>query len=73
MVVAATFLLGACSASKSTTAQNTIGPVCGMKVEISEAFSRRYDGKKYYFDKYACAETFKMTPEKYVNKNSDAK
>ena len=41
--------------------------VCGMKVEVSEAYTLNYKGNKYYFDNYDCKQIFKMNPEKFIN------
>lgn len=43
--------------------------VCGMKVDVTEAYEWKYKGEKYYFDTYNCKEAFKMNPEKFLTKN----
>jgi YHS domain-containing protein len=49
------------------TPQYVIDPVCGMKVDKSEAYRYKYQGATYYFDNYNCKQSFKMTPEKFLN------
>ena len=51
----------------SATPKFEIDPVCGMKVDKSEAYTYKYNDKKYYFDNYNCKEAFKMNPEKFIN------
>lgn len=48
-----------------------IDPVCEMKVDKTEAYTCKYKDKKYYFDTYTCKETFKMNPEKFLEKKCD--
>lgn len=49
-------------------------PVCGMKVDKSEAYVYKYEGVKYYFDSYNCKSVFKMSPKSYTtNKCADSK
>lgn len=45
-----------------------VDPVCGMSVKVADAYSYKYKGKKYYFDNYSCKQSFKMNPEKFINK-----
>lgn len=45
-------------------------PVCGMRVDLSEAYCWKYKRSKYYFDSYNCKEAFKMNPEKFISKNT---
>lgn len=70
MVVLMTITLNGYSVFKSTPTQTLICPVCNMQFEKSEAYKRSYDGKKYYFDIYTCAESFKMNPKNYLGKKS---
>jgi YHS domain-containing protein len=59
-------IIASCASTKSVTDQPIIDPVCGMKVNKSESFDWKYDGKKYYFDSYDCREAFKSDPKKYL-------
>ena len=62
-------LISSCASLKGNSASdNKIDPVCGMKVDKSDAFHYKYEGKTYYFDKYECKETFKMNPQKFIVK-----
>lgn len=59
-------MTASCSVFKNTSVpEMKTDPVCGMQVAKSEAYHYKYEGKTYYFDKYNCKETFKMTPKKY--------
>jgi Cu+-exporting ATPase len=45
----------------------TIDPVCGMKVrEKKAAATAEYEGERYYFCSLGCQEAFLEDPEKYV-------
>lgn len=42
-------------------------PVCGMKINKSDAVaSAEHNGKTYYFCSQDCANSFKESPEDYV-------
>jgi YHS domain-containing protein len=67
-------MLGACTVLKNGPSEYAIDPVCNMKTEKSEAYKWKYEGEKYYFDSYACKESFKMSPKKFLeNKCADLK
>jgi YHS domain-containing protein len=67
-------MLVACAIFKSGPPEYAIDLVCNMKVQKSEAYTWKYEGKRYYFDTYTCKESFKMNPKKFVeNKCTDAK
>lgn len=55
------YLVNQCTSDMTTT-----DPICGMKVNKSESYDLKYNGKNYYFDSYECKETFKMNPDKFV-------
>ena len=61
-------VLTSCTVFKSSSKnpEYVIDIVCGMKVDITEAYTYKYNGAKYYFDNYNCKETFKMNPEKFL-------
>lgn len=60
-------VLTSCGAFKDgKSPKYAIDPVCGMKADLSEAYSCKYKGVKYFFDSYHCKETFKMNPAKFV-------
>ena len=44
----------------------TVDPVCGMQVDPASALSIRYGGETYHFCEYACADTFREDPERWV-------
>ena len=49
-------------------------PVCGMKVDKSEAYLYQFNGTEYYFDNYNCKQAFRMDPNRYLeNKCTDGK
>ena len=51
-----------------------VDPVCGKKVDKTEAYEWKYNDTKYYFETYNCKETFKMNPEKFLkNKCTEVK
>ena len=56
-----------CSTLNSSKTEYAVDLVCGMKVDKSEAYTYKYNKVTYYFDQYACKETFKMNPEKFIN------
>ena len=65
--IALVAMITSCAAQKgNSTSDNKTDPVCGMKVTKSNAYHYKYEGTTYYFDKYECKETFKMTPIKYI-------
>jgi len=41
--------------------------VCGMKINMDEAYTWKYKDKKYYFNSYNCKTSFKINPEKFIN------
>ena len=57
-----------CTLSKGSikNPEYVIDLVCGMKVDKSEAYTYKYENKKYFFDSYNCKQTFKMNPKKYL-------
>ena len=62
------FFLSSCKSLKGTSLvpQYETDLVCGMKVGKSEAYTYKYENKKYFFDSYNCKQTFKMNPKKYL-------
>jgi len=69
LVIASIALITSCSVFKnSSTPDMKIDPVCGMHIAKSEAYHVKYEGKKYYFDKSSCKQTFMMTPSKFIVK-----
>lgn len=60
-----------CKVQQNTAVVSTpSGPtdlVCGMKVDKSEAYTSKYNGKIYYFDSYNCKQSFIMNPDKFIN------
>lgn len=45
-----------------------IDPVCGMSVEIADAYySYEYDGQTYYFCAASCLQSFADNPERYLD------
>jgi hypothetical protein len=53
--IALVSIFSSCGVFKSdSVTQYEIDPVCGMKVDKSEAFSYKYNGKTYFFDKNNC-------------------
>ena len=66
-------LIGNLIKSKSFASQNeriAIDPVCGMNVEMKGATKAEYGGKVYYFCCSHCQQTFKNSPEEYVEVHS---
>ena len=57
------------SISSAVSAQVTIDPVCGMKVNLAESYDYKYNGKKYSFDTQDCKNVFKINPEKYIQQS----
>ena len=47
--------------------EKPIDLVCGMKVDKSEGYISKFNGKEYYFDKVECKKTFEMNPQKYID------
>jgi Cu+-exporting ATPase len=43
-------------------------PVCGMKVKEADDNFEEYDGKKYYFCRDECRNSFKKNPIKYTRR-----
>jgi YHS domain-containing protein len=69
LFIALTAVIASCAMLKGNSSSNLVSdPVCGMKVEKSEAFTYKYEGTTYYFDKYQCKETFKMNPKNFISK-----
>lgn len=69
LAIALITLISSCSVFKNTSESDMkIDPVCGMHIAKSEAYHTKYEGKKYYFDKSSCKETFIMSPKKYAEK-----
>jgi len=69
LAIALLTLTASCSVFKDTSAPvMKTDPVCGMQIAKSEAYHYKFEGKKYYFDKYNCKETFKMNPKKFIGK-----
>ena len=56
---------GACTVFKNNSPEYAVDPVCGMKVQQSEAYRWKYEEKRYYFDTYTCKQSFKMNPKKF--------
>jgi YHS domain-containing protein len=52
--------------NKCTPAKSNIDPVCGLKVDLSDSYDWKYNGKIYYFHSYDCRESFKMNPKKFM-------
>lgn len=52
--------------SNSSAPEYEIDLVCGMKVNKADAYTYKYEGRKYYFDNYNCKEAFKMNPKKFI-------
>lgn len=52
----------------SLKAQVVMDLVCGMNVNTAESFDYKYNGKIYYFDSYACKESFKNNPTNFLEK-----
>jgi YHS domain-containing protein len=49
-----------------------VDPVCGMKIEKSEAKATyEYNGKTYYFCTDGCKEKFVQNPENYLKEETD--
>ena len=73
LIVISIMLLGSifygCAAKQSTvsTQEPIMDMVCGMNVNMEEAYKYKYNNKTYYFDSYNCKESFKMSPEKFIN------
>ena len=40
-------------------------PVCGRRIDPSEALHRDYHGKTYYFCSHSCKQDFEYRPEEY--------
>jgi YHS domain-containing protein len=59
-------LVSSCAIFKPFDKEQVTDPVCGMKVVKGDAYTRKYEGKIYYFESYNCKQLFIMTPEKYV-------
>ena len=59
--------LPAYTSLKNSPPEYAVDLVCNMKVQISEAYKYKYEGKKYYFDSYTCKQSFKMNPKKFIN------
>lgn len=53
--------------NKCTVSQSNIDLVCGLKVDLSESYDFKYNGKIYYFHSYDCRESFKMNPKKFID------
>ena len=60
-------ILPAYTILKNSPPEYVVDLVCNMKVQKSEAYKYKYDGKKYYFDSYTCKQSFKMNPKKFIN------
>lgn len=51
-----------------TTDEQVTDPVCGMKINKSDAVSTaEHKGKTYYFCSQDCADSFRESPEDYVS------
>ena len=53
--------------NKCVPAKSNLDPVCGLKVDLSESFDWKYNGKIYYFHSKDCRESFKMNPKKFID------
>ncbi len=53
--------------NKCTPEKSNIDPVCGLKVDLSESYDWKYNGKIYYFHTKDCRESFKMNPKKFTD------
>lgn len=61
-------LLNVFITSNVVKAQVVMDLVCGMKVNTAESFDYKYKDKIYYFDSYACRESFKNNPQNFLEK-----
>lgn len=55
-----TFLEKKCVANKVS-----VDPVCGVKIDLSESYDYKYEGRVYHFHSIECKEAFKMNPKKF--------
>jgi YHS domain-containing protein len=66
LVALVIMVLGSCAMLKNSPPQYAVDLVCNMKVQESEAYTYKYEGKKYFFDSNTCKESFKMNPKKFI-------
>ena len=53
--------------------EDTIDPVCGMKVDSAKAAAQEeYEGAIFYFCSQGCAAKFRAEPEKYLQLKTTA-
>lgn len=75
LFIALSFILAlsSCAVFKGDSPKTyKIDPVCGMKVDKSNAYTYEYEGKSYYFDTFSCKESFIMNPTIFLdNKIND--
>ena len=64
----AVIISSSCTTTKPVAEDTVVDLVCEMKVNKSESYSWKYDGKKYYFDSYNCRESFKVNPKNFLEK-----
>lgn len=71
MIVTLATFVGGCVVLQYKPPTYEFDPVCRMKVAESDAYTFKYQGKEYYFDKINCKEAFKMNPEKFLHSSCD--
>lgn len=57
---------------KCTSNPDIIDMVCGVKVDLSESYDLKFEGKVYHFHSYECKEAFKMNPKKFLDNKCPA-
>ena len=63
--------ISSCTVFKDKSApENETDLVCGMKIIKSDAYTYKYEGKKYFFDSYNCKQAFIMNPKKFIENTS---
>jgi YHS domain-containing protein len=62
-------IITSCASKKSSGDEAVMDIVCGMKVNKSESFDSKYQGRKYYFDSYDCKKSFDTNPQIFVLKS----
>lgn len=45
---------------------NIIDPVCGLKMDLSESYDLKYNGKVYHFHSNECKQAFKINPTHFI-------
>lgn len=51
--------------------EQSVDPVCGMKVDIDQGYGKMYQGALYRFCSKGCLDKFDTDPGQYLNKRAD--